>query len=105
MKPQFTCRVQGQDGKVYLVSTVRYRKSQWSEIWETAIFEGSGFLTLGRKQRFSDWAFDLEMAHTQYDETVAMVTTQPVRYWVMSSEEIKKTRRKAIELFMQPPSF
>lgn len=103
MKPQFTSRVQGPDGKVYLVSTVHHRKGEWAERWETAVFEGFGWMTLGRMQRYTVWAFDPEMAHTQYFDTVALVTGREVRHWLMSPESIKETRRSAIEVFKQPP--
>ncbi len=82
---------------------MRNEKRQWDELWETAVFEGTGCLTLGRMQRFTDWAFDPRIAHAQYDSTVAMVKSEPVRSWLMSPQRVKETRASAIEAFMQPP--
>lgn len=105
MKPQLTTRVRGQDGKFYVVSTMRYQKREFDEIWETAVFEGTGCLTFGRQQRFSDWAFDPQIAQTRYASTVQEVAGQPTAMWLMSPERIKVSRDSAIKAFMQPPQF
>jgi len=104
MKPQLTDRVVGKDHKVYLVSTMRYQqRNKYEEVWETAVFEGSGCLTLGRKQRFSGWAFDQDHAQLEHAQAVLSVRDYPSNYWLMKPEAIAAERKTAIEFWEKPP--
>ncbi len=99
-----TDRVIAKDGKPYLVSTMRYEKRDWDEIWETAVFEGSGCLTLGRLQRYSEWSFDPEMARQQHAAAIYYVRDEPLDHWMMKRESIAETRKSAYEIFNKPPN-
>lgn len=99
MKPQLTERVIGKDGKPYLVSTIRYERREWDEIWETAVFEGRGCLTPGRLQRFSEWSFSLEDAQQWHARAIDTVRNTPVDTWTMGAQSIAETRTSAFKTF------
>ena len=69
-KPQMAKRVRGKDGKKYLVSTMRYRKTDAGELWETAVFDGGGFFTPAKNQRHSMWQLFLDAAEAAHADLV-----------------------------------
>jgi hypothetical protein len=97
-----TVRVVGKDGKAYLVSTMRYIERGYEELWETAVFEGGGCLTLSKKQRYTFWAFDAHMAQQVHAGAVWEVENEPTQSWIMSSNQVAEDRRSAIESFDKP---
>jgi len=103
MNPQVAERVVGKDRKVYTVSTMRYRYDLFKgEIWETAVFEGKGCLTLGRTQRYTDWTFDPGRAEEAHAEAVGRVRNEPPEHWIMDAATIKQHRKGAIDSFESP---
>jgi hypothetical protein len=102
--PQMVDRVSGKDGRPYMISTIRYEKSELGELWETAVFEGHGLDTTEGRQRYSMWMFFESAAHVAHADLVSKVQNEMPEQWVMPSELIEKVRQDAVEVLHPPPA-
>ena len=100
MNPQMTKRVRGKDGKKYLISTMQYRKTDAGELWETAVFEGGGFVTPAKKQRYSAWMVFPEGAPAAQADLERRVQNELPEVWAMTSEFIEEVRESAAQMFL-----
>jgi len=104
VRPQFTDRAKGKDGRKYLVSTIQFGKSEASEIWETAVFDWAGFFTPSENQRYTMWTVDAVLARAAHADALQRVKTEPADSWMMASDVIEKERETAIGSFQQEES-
>jgi hypothetical protein len=99
VRPQFTDRVKGRDGKKYLISTIRYQQTEIGEIWETAVFDSRGFFTSAETQRYSTWMFDSVMAQASHVDVVRRVKNEAADVWMMPGDLIEKVRESTVKNF------